>query len=107
MNAERTDSSTFAPRARRRILSGIQPTGDLHLGNYLGAVRQWVANQDERENFLCIVDLHAITVPFEPDALRSGTRKLAADSLPAVSTRSVQLSSSRATSGRMPRRVGC
>jgi tryptophanyl-tRNA synthetase len=47
---------------KKRVLSGIQPTGELHLGNYLGAIRQWVDGQDERENFICIVDLHAITV---------------------------------------------
>ena len=50
----------------------------LHLGNYLGAVQQWVAGQGERENFICVVDLHAITVPQEPAALREQTRSLAA-----------------------------
>jgi tryptophanyl-tRNA synthetase len=63
---------------KKRVLSGIQPSGALHLGNYLGAVRQWVAGQDERENYICIVDLHAITVPQEPKALRENTRQLAA-----------------------------
>ena len=63
---------------KKRVLSGIQPTGGLHLGNYLGAIRQWVDGQDERENFICIVDLHAITVLHEPGELREHTRRLAA-----------------------------
>lgn len=62
----------------RRVLSGIQPSGNLHLGNYLGAVRNWVRNQRDRENLICIVDLHAITVPQEPRALRDNTRRMAA-----------------------------
>ncbi|MDX1631976.1 MAG: tryptophan--tRNA ligase [Thermoanaerobaculia bacterium] len=64
--------------SQTRVFSGIQPTGDLHLGNYLGAIKQWVAGQGEKENFICIVDLHALTVWQEPEDLRSGTRKLAA-----------------------------
>jgi tryptophanyl-tRNA synthetase len=52
-----------------RIFSGIQPTGRKHLGNYLGAIRQYVAGQDRSEAIYCIVDLHAITVPYEPDEL--------------------------------------
>jgi tryptophanyl-tRNA synthetase len=63
---------------RRRVFSGIQPTGNLHLGNYLGAIRQWVRGQDTRENFFCIVDLHAITVPQDPADLVHQTRSLAA-----------------------------
>ena len=65
-------------RRRRRVFSGIQPSGALHLGNYLGAVKHWVARQDERENFICVVDLHAITVRQDPEALRAGTRELTA-----------------------------
>ena len=61
-----------------RIFSGIQPTGNLHLGNYLGAIRNWVALQDQAECLYCIVDLHAITLWQEPDALRSGIREMAA-----------------------------
>src|SRR4030081_3848361 len=53
-----------------RIFSGIQPTGRKHLGNYIGAVTQWVAGQDRGEAIYCVVDLHAITVPYEPDHLR-------------------------------------
>ncbi|HVB04777.1 MAG TPA: tryptophan--tRNA ligase [Acidimicrobiales bacterium] len=55
-----------------RILSGIQPSGALHLGNYLGAVRQWVANQSESA-FYCVVDLHALTLEITPDELRDNT----------------------------------
>jgi len=56
-----------------RVLSGIQPSGDLHLGNYLGAVRNWVADQERADAFFCIVDLHALTSPIDPDALRRQT----------------------------------
>ncbi len=61
-----------------RVLSGIQPTGNLHLGNYLGAIQNWVAMQHEMESLYCIVDLHAITLWQEPEALRSGIRDMAA-----------------------------
>jgi tryptophanyl-tRNA synthetase len=63
---------------KTRVFSGIQPSGMLHIGNYLGAIQQWVAGQDEKINFICIVDMHAITVPQEPEALRRQTRELAA-----------------------------
>lgn len=63
---------------RPRVLSGIQPSGRLHIGNYLGAIQQWVQGQDEKDNFFCIVDLHAITVPQDPDLLRTQTRETAA-----------------------------
>jgi tryptophanyl-tRNA synthetase len=63
---------------KRVVFSGIQPTGNIHLGNYLGAVRQWVARQDEKTNYFCIVDLHSLTVPQDPDELRFQTRSLAA-----------------------------
>ncbi|MEO1369821.1 MAG: tryptophan--tRNA ligase, partial [Acidobacteriota bacterium] len=63
---------------KTRVLSGIQPTGSLHLGNYLGAIRQWVRGQGEKENFICVVDLHAITLYQEPDELRHNVRSLAA-----------------------------
>jgi tryptophanyl-tRNA synthetase len=61
-----------------RIFSGIQPTGNLHLGNYLGAVRNWVRLQRDYECLFCIVDLHAITVPQNPAELRASTREMAA-----------------------------
>jgi tryptophanyl-tRNA synthetase len=55
---------------RKRVFSGIQPTGYLHLGNYIGAVRNWVAQQDEYDAYFCIVDLHAMTQPWDPAELR-------------------------------------
>jgi len=66
------------PSRKPRVLSGIQPTGHLHLGNYLGAIRQWVKAQDEKDCFYCVVDLHAITVPQDPEALRASTRQVTA-----------------------------
>ncbi|MGI8983413.1 MAG: tryptophan--tRNA ligase [Acidimicrobiales bacterium] len=59
-----------------RVLSGIQPTGDIHLGNYLGAVRNWVDDQHAQDSFFCVVDLHAITVPRDPAELRARTLEL-------------------------------
>jgi len=61
-----------------RIFSGIQPTGNLHLGNYLGAIRNWVALQHDYECIFCIVDLHALTLPQVPDELRASTREVTA-----------------------------
>jgi tryptophanyl-tRNA synthetase len=61
-----------------RVFSGIQPSGGLHLGNYLGAIRNWVRDQDRYDNIFCIVDLHAITVPQDPMELRENTLDLAA-----------------------------
>ena len=61
-----------------RILSGIQPTGNLHLGNYLGAIRNWVTLQEEYDCFLFMADLHAVTVPHDPAALAENTLKVAA-----------------------------
>ena len=57
-----------------RILSGVQPTGNLHLGNYLGAIRNWVSMQDSYECLFMLADLHAITVPQDPKALSSRNR---------------------------------
>lgn len=62
---------------RKRIFSGAQPTGNVHLGNYLGALRNWVALQNEYESFFCIVNLHAITLPQDPKLLAGKTRDLA------------------------------
>jgi len=74
----------------RRVLSGVQPTGTLHLGNYLGAIRQWVdfqnapstadddGNEIRTENFFCVVDLHAITMPHDPQDLSESTLASAA-----------------------------
>ena len=61
-----------------RIFSGIQPTGNLHLGNYLGAIRNWVAMQHDYECIFCIVDLHALTLPQDPLELRQSTREVTA-----------------------------
>jgi tryptophanyl-tRNA synthetase len=63
---------------KKRVFSGIQPTGNIHIGNYLGAVKNWVAAQDQKENFFCIVDLHSLTVPQDPADLCFQTRSLAA-----------------------------
>jgi tryptophanyl-tRNA synthetase len=73
------NSSTAQTSAGKgRIFSGIQPTGNLHLGNYLGAIRNWVALQHDFESIYCIVDLHAITVQQDPARLRKSTREVAA-----------------------------
>ena len=61
-----------------RLFSGVQPTGQLHLGNYLGAIRNWIGLQDQYQCVYCIVDLHAITVPQDPEQLRQATRFAAA-----------------------------
>ena len=61
----------------KRIFSGAQPTGSVHLGNYLGALRNWVALQHEYESFFCIVNLHAVTLPQDPKVLAEKTRELA------------------------------
>ena len=63
---------------KKIVFSGIQPSGNFHLGNYLGAVKNWVARQEEKVNYFCIVDLHSLTVPQEPEELRFQTRALAA-----------------------------
>jgi len=63
---------------KKRVFSGIQPTGNIHLGNYLGAVKNWVAKQEEKVNYFCIVDLHSLTVPQNPQNLRFQTRSMAA-----------------------------
>jgi len=62
---------------KKRIFSGAQPTGELHIGNYLGALKNWVALQDEYESFYCIVNLHAVTLPQDPKILRQKTLDLA------------------------------
>jgi tryptophanyl-tRNA synthetase len=63
---------------KQRVLSGIQPSGTSHLGTYLGALKNWVALQDEYESYFCIVDLHALTVPQYPKVLRANVREMAA-----------------------------
>ncbi|MCH7863598.1 MAG: tryptophan--tRNA ligase, partial [Proteobacteria bacterium] len=66
-----------------RIFSGVQPTGNLHLGNYLGAIRNWVRLQDDYDCLFCIVDLHAVTVWQDPEELKANTRHVAAAMLAA------------------------
>jgi tRNA synthetases class I (W and Y) len=90
------DGATPKPKRPSRILSGVQPTGSLHLGNYLGAIQQWVKLQDEGNNvetYFCVVDLHAITVqPHDPQALRESTLSSAALYLAAGTNGSVSSS---------------
>jgi tryptophanyl-tRNA synthetase len=94
MSSTSQETSTEAVKKPKiltsRVLSGVQPTGSLHLGNYLGAIRQWVDFQNEpdkkdeegntiqTENYFCVVDLHAITVPHEPKDLAESTKASAA-----------------------------
>ncbi len=75
--AESNNARIEAP-VKKRVFSGVQPTGNLHIGNYLGAIRNWVAAQAEYDNIFCIVDLHAITVPMDPKVLHLSIRQLAA-----------------------------
>jgi len=85
-----TEEQAFSPAIQKkklrpqRVLSGVQPTGSLHLGNYLGAIQQWVAFQDamttqvDGECYFCVVDLHAITMPHDPAELAESTKSSAA-----------------------------
>jgi tryptophanyl-tRNA synthetase len=61
---------------KKRVFSGIQPTGNIHIGNYLGATKHWAAKQDNYDNVFCIVDLHAITVPQDPKVLKTKIREV-------------------------------
>ncbi|XP_021768294.1 tryptophan--tRNA ligase, chloroplastic/mitochondrial-like [Chenopodium quinoa] len=71
-------SSPSPPPLKKRVVSGVQPTGALHLGNYLGAIRNWVSLQDTYETFFFIVDLHAVTLPYETKDLSKATKDTAA-----------------------------
>ena len=62
----------------KTVFSGVQPSGDLHIGNYIGALNQWTKMQEDTEAFFCIVDLHAITVPQDPKILREKVLEVAA-----------------------------
>src|SRR4051812_9629541 len=73
-------ASKQAP-AMETVFSGIQPSGELHVGNYLGAVRNWVALQGQFRCFYCIVDYHAITQPYEPAQIAGRARTMAIDVL--------------------------
>ena len=61
---------------KKRVFSGIQPTGDIHIGNYLAAMKKWVESQHQFDNIFCIVDLHAITVPQDPQVLKAKIREV-------------------------------
>jgi len=61
---------------KKRVFSGIQPSGNLHIGNYLGSIRNWVEDQDQYDNIFCVVDQHAVTVDYDPEELRRNTRQL-------------------------------
>jgi len=73
-----TDPMPAAYAGPQRVFSGVQPSGDLHLGNYLGALVKFVALQDQMECLFCVVDLHAITVWQDPARLAAQTREIAA-----------------------------
>ncbi|WP_082942500.1 MULTISPECIES: tryptophan--tRNA ligase [unclassified Helicobacter] len=77
-SASPANSTNAAPARKLRVFSGIQPTGDIHLGNYLGAVKNWVDSQDLYENIFCVVNSHAITTRQDPQTLRAKTYELAA-----------------------------
>ena len=74
-----TPTNSSSPTAKKRVFSGVQPTGKLHLGNYLGAVAQWVEYQNTYDNIFCVVDLHAITIPeaIDPKVLHQKNREVA------------------------------
>lgn len=71
------DTLTNTQSDKKRVFSGIQPSGNLHIGNYLGAIKNWVAEQHKYHNVFCIVDLHALTVPQDPAELYQKTREVA------------------------------
>ncbi len=62
---------------KKRVFSGIQPTGEIHIGRYLGAIRHWAAMQEDYDNIICVVDLHAITIPQDPGLLKGRIREFA------------------------------
>lgn len=71
-------SENSSSSVKKRIVSGVQPTGSIHLGNYLGAIKNWVSLQDKYETLFFIVDLHAITLPYDTQQLSKATRDTAA-----------------------------
>lgn len=76
-----TLNQPFSDSSRRRLFSGIQPTGVPHLGNYTGAIRRWARLQDEFDAFICVVDLHALTLPWDPAELKRQTLEMYASLL--------------------------
>ena len=96
-----------ANRSRRVVFSGVQPTSDsLHLGNALGAINQWVSLQDEFDAYFCVVDLHAITLPQDPELLRRRTLITAAQYLALGIDPAAAPSSCRATLPHTPNWLG-
>ncbi len=75
--ANGTALQTAEAERRLRVFSGMQPSGNVHLGNYLGAIRNWVLQQEQYDNLFCIVDLHALSVPTSPETLRANIINLA------------------------------
>src|ERR1700730_395467 len=75
--------SASMPAFKERVFSGVQPTGSLHLGNYLGAIKRFVELQDKLDCIYCVVDLHALTIPGTPEELRDGIRGVTAGFLAA------------------------
>lgn len=71
-------NTTGTIAGKKRVFSGIQPTGDIHLGNYLGAIKQWVESQEQYDNIFCVVNSHAITTKQDPKELRAKTYELVA-----------------------------
>ncbi|CAN1161794.1 Tryptophan--tRNA ligase, chloroplastic/mitochondrial [Linum perenne] len=76
--SQSSPSESSSTLVRKRVVSGVQPTGSIHLGNYLGAIKNWIALQDTYDTFFFIVDLHAITLPYETNQLSKATRDTAA-----------------------------
>ena len=74
---QQTPAATAASTTRKRVFAGIQPTGNSHIGNYLGAIRNWVLQQEEYDNVFCIVNLHALTLPTTRDSLLENTISMA------------------------------
>ena len=74
---QQTPAATAASTTRKRVFSGIQPSGNSHIGNYLGAIRNWVLQQEEYDNVFCIVNLHALTLPTTRDSLLENTISMA------------------------------
>ena len=89
-----------------RVVSGIQPTGGLHLGNLLGAILRWVRMQDEAECLFFLADLHALTVDVDPDELRANVREMAAALIASGIDPPSRSSSRRARSRPMPSSPG-
>ena len=92
---------------KERVFSGVQPTGNLHLGNYLGAIVRFVALQETHDCIYCVVDLHAITVLQDPAELRRQSARSPRHSSPPASIRSGTSSSTRARWPSTPNSPGC